>query len=325
MKKIILILIFVSVLIIACSPDENPQIITYKTTPQVFDSLSLMLNRDTLAPVYIQQRYDTFFVSYTNKPFIDMYSLDFKRLANIPLIDSEPVYPTSFYVSDSAIYVADHTKGVIVIYDRQGKIIESFGMLPDNQGRIAPFALTYYGGVLYVGDVGLKRVLAISMVDAEGITEQGELILSIPSDSLQLIEFPSLVYVTYDGRLIAGDAAKNKVGVYSCDGRYLYDFDSIPDYRNLTPMGLAIDDRLDPDLKAKDSISFDPSGIREMGRIHIVDSQNGKIHMFNPLGHYLASYPDDNNFEKPSEMVFDPRQRVFYLTDPKTKKIYLLK
>ena len=45
------------------------------------------------------------------------------------------------------------------------------------------------------------------MADAPGITETGELILTIPTSEEQELGFPSAVYVTEDGRLLVGDAA----------------------------------------------------------------------------------------------------------------------
>jgi len=210
-----------------------------------------------------------------------------------------------------------------VIYDRGGKLRSSFGFLPDQVTRISPLAIDFYGGVLYAADIALRKVLAISMADAPGITEPGELILSIPHDTAVTLGFPSAVMVTPDGRLLVGDAENGLVRVFTCDGRAVYTFDTLSAERVPAPLAFAIDDIMDPALQ--DSSTFDPSGVRNLGRIHVVDGNNSVVHMFNPLGRFLSTYPADSMLVRPSDIAIDRQENRIYVADPRAKRILVFR
>lgn len=311
--------LLILLIVIAC---ENNNLPTYNTPPifekemgeSYFDSLGLK-------PVRIIYYKDTLFLSYTSESRIDLFTINFEYIKTIELTDPEPVFPTNFVIADSLIVVADHTKGALIVYDRGGNFLESFGLLPDQQTRLSPFGLAFYGGVIYSGDAALRQIMAISYADAPGITEKGELILTFPQDSTKYLGFPSALYVTYDGRLLVGDAALGKILVFTCDGRFIYDFDSLDVFKNMAPHGITIDWLIDPSLQ--DTSSFDPSGIPAMGRFHITDGNNNVVHMFNPLGKYVGSYPDDNRLTKPSGIAYDTKRKLIYIADPGADRIFV--
>lgn len=317
--------LFLSALVLSmalsgCGSDIDPVVSSYKNHP-VLQATHLPGNQDEhLTPVRLLFRQDTLYVAYTGLAQIDLFTPDLVKIGSIPLADPEPVFPTDFAVTDSAIFVCDHSKGIIVVYDRSGNFQESYGKLPDNATSLRPFSLFYFGGVLYVGDAGQRRVLAISMADAPGITERGELILTIPQDSAHSLGFPSALLVTPDGRMLVGDAGRGGIEAFTCDGRYIYPFDSVPTEFLMAPQGFAIDDIIDPSLQ--DSSSFDPSGLRGIGRIHMVDAIAGQIHMFNPVGKYIASYPD-TAMKKPSDITIDITGGRVYVAEPGTGRILI--
>ena len=53
----------------------------------------------------------------------------------------------------------------------------------------------------------------------------------------------------------------------------------------------------------------------------MVDGFNGQIHMFNPLGRYLASYPADARLAGPAGIAVDRAGRRVYVADPPTGRI----
>jgi sugar lactone lactonase YvrE len=271
-----------------------------------------------LQPVRLQFFHDTLYVSYNARARIDLYSPELELIATVPLDDPEPVYPTSFVVTDSELIVADHARRLVVTYDRSGTVTGSYGTLPEGR-QLTPFAVTAYGGVAYLSDLGLHRILAVSLVDAAEITEKGELILTIPSDTSLSVGFTSALLVTPDGRLLVGDAAVGEIKVFTCDGRYVYDFDSVQTPKLIGPQGFARDDVIDPSLQ--DSSSFDPSGLPRMGRFHVVDGNNGRIHMFNPVGKYVASYPEDDVLKRPAGIAIDRQRNRVYVADPVAGRI----
>jgi hypothetical protein len=149
----------------------------------------------------------------------------------------------------------------------------------------------------------------------------GELILQIPSGSSAIIGFPASLMVTFEGRLFVGDSRNSIIKVFTCDGQYIYDFDPIPAQNPFSPIGFAIDNKIDPSMQ--DSSSFDPSGIREMGRIHVVDPNNRTVHMFNPVGKYVSSYEPQEMMAKPSDIAIDRKSRKIYIADPHAERIFI--
>jgi len=319
-SAVFLISVLLMPILTGCGRGEKAAISSYSSIPVLQSSLVFGEN-EHLNPVKLLFRFDTLYVSYSGMAQIDMYTPDLVKVGSIPLNDPVPVFPTDFFVADSELFVCDHAKGVIVVYTRDGEFKESYGTLPDNTTQLRPFALIYLGGVLYVGDAGQRQVLAISMADAPGITETGELILTIPGDDIHPIQFPAALEITPDGRMVIGDAGKGRVDVFTCDGRFIYSFDSLPTQPPLMPQGLAMDNIVDPSLQ--DSASFDPSGLRSLGRIHVVDAGTGKIHMFNPVGKYIASYPDGKPLQKPSDIAIDKTRRYVYVAESGTGRILL--
>jgi hypothetical protein len=274
---------------------------------------------DSLKPVRLQLRNDTLYVAYVGQPRIDLFTGQLDSIGTIRLDNPEPVFPTDFFMADSELYVCDHARGIIATYNKNGQLKESYGTLPDGSTGLRPFALTYHRGILYVGEAGLRKVLAIVMEASPGVTERGELILAIPTDTAHSLVFPSALMVTPDGRLIIGDGGRGGVEAFTCDGRYIYPFDSLPGSPSAGPQGFALDDIIDPSMQ--DTLSFDPSGIREMGRIHMVDAQLGKLHMYNPIGRYIASYPENESLEKPSDIAIDVINQRVYVAEPATGRI----
>lgn len=317
-NKMIVVAIILSALLVGCGGDNEDD---YSSLPLFERTVTITVESDTLQPARLKLFKDTLYISYVRDSRIDLFTPNFERIGTIDLVDPEPVFPTAFDITDSSIFVVDHAKHIIAVYNRDGSFLDSFGTLPDGKTALSPFALTYFGGVLYVSDIHFGKVLAVSMVDASGITEKGELILSIPGDSTRTIKFPSAIMVTYDGRLLTGDAGTGEIGVFTCDGRYIYAFDNIKTEKMMAPMGFAMDNIVDPSMQ--DSLSFDPSGIRKFGRYHVVDANNAVVHMYNPLGRYIASYPGEKILEKPSDIAIDRKRGRIYIADPRGKRILI--
>lgn len=299
--------------------DEIPKT-GYYASPRLLFQMEPGQPEENLQPSRLKLRRDTLYVTYNGVARIDLFTPELKPIGSISLDDPEPIYPTSLDVTDSELVVTDLRRRMVVFYDHAGKVIESFGTLPEG-GQLAPFAVTAFGGVAYISDLNMHRVLAVSMVDVDNLTERGELILTIPSDSTLSIDFPSMLLVTPDGRLIVGDAGDSKINVFTCDGRYIYDFDSVPAVELVGPMAIDGDNVIDPDLQ--DSTKFDPSGLPNMGRFHVVDVNNAKIHMFNPVGKYVSSYPADDILKRPAGIAIDRKRHRIMIADPAAGRIFV--
>ena len=216
--------------------------------PEFVGERKLSSGGEALIPLELQIHRDTLFVSYSRIPRIDAYSLELELLHSIELEEPEPVHPTWFCLTDDWLVVSDSEKRLIVLYDRTGKVVDSFGLLPDGKGKLDPGSLVIYGGVLYVSDQDLKRVLAVSLAEAAGITEIGELILTIPADGEKPLGLPGGLHVTDDGRVLIGDVGSGSIEVFTCDGRPIYSFESPKTTRPIGITAFAADDLADPKL-----------------------------------------------------------------------------
>lgn len=291
------------------------------TPPRLLKSVALADGDEILQPVRLQVLGDTLFASYKGIPRLDVCTLDVRRVRSIDLTDPEPVTPSAFVVSDSQIVVCDHAKGSLVVYSRQGLYVDSFGLLPDQRTRLSPLDLTRYRDVVYVVDMNIKRVLAISLSATPGVVSLGELILQVPADEGTTLGTPSSVFVTPDGRLLIGDAGDGCIKVFTCDGRQVYEFDSVPGPAKIAPQGFALDGVKDPSLHTADS--FDPSGVRDLGRIHVADGRGGVVHMFNSLGKHLGSYPKEGRLGGVSDIAIAPEARRIFVADSRARRIHV--
>jgi sugar lactone lactonase YvrE len=289
--------------------------------PVLVRSVALTDGATALQPVRLQVVGDTLYVSYQGVPRLDAFTLDLERIGSIDLSRPEPVSPSAFSVSDSQIVVCDHARGVVVMYDRRGRFVDSFGRLPDEKTRLSPLAMATFDNVAYVADMALKRVLAVSMASDSSVVDRGELILQIPGEGEDALGLPSAVFVTPDGRLLVGDAGEGRIRVFTCDGREIYAFGAVAGGAKIAPQGFAVDDVLDPSLEVEGS--FDPSGVREMGRIHVADGRAGVVHVYNPLGEHILSYPDDGRLDGLSDIAISRAARRIFVADSRARRIHI--
>ncbi len=312
-----LLLLALAAHFVSCARPADP----FVTPPALERSHSIVADGDTLQPLRVQVHRDTLWVSYRGVSRLDAYDLDLVRLGSVSLTDPEPVQPSAFAVTDSALFVTDHAKGMVVMYDRAGRYLESFGKFPDGETPLLPLSAVHFGGVLYVADVSMHRVLAVSVTDAAGITELGELILTIPAAGQEPLGVLTAVHVTPDGRMFVGDGEAEAVRVFTCDGRPVYSFDPLPEAAGLDVRGFAMDGVRDPSLH--DESSFDPSGVRAQGRYHVVDGRGRSIHMFNPMGVYVATYGTGGELDRPTDIAAARSIGRIFVTDPAIGRIHV--
>ena len=300
-------------------PAGDEPAVGYEALPELDFMKEIMEDGETLAPSRLQVQGDTLFVAYNGIPRIDAYNFDLEPLFRIPLVAPETILPTAFAVTDSSLVVCDHGKRIVAVFDRNGKYQTSFNLLPDGVTTLAPIALSAFKGIAYVADMEQGRILAISLNNIAEVTEQGELVLTIPAEKNPRLGLPSAVLVTPDGRLLVGDAMKAAVRVFTCDGRAVYDFEPVPGFEKVAPQGLTQDTLKDPTLTVE--ASWDPSGLAGQGRYHMADGFNGLVHIFNPVGRFIGSYPEKGLLAGPAGIAADRRGGRIFVSDPPTGRI----
>ena len=160
----------------ACGDTRND---AFHAPPQFVTELRLEEDGTLLRPIRLEYRADTLYVSYRGVSRIDRFDAGLQPLGGIHLGKGHGIHASDFAVTDTGVAVCDHSLGSILLVDRQGDYVGSFGLLPDGETRLSPLAMDAFRGVAYVADVAQRRILAVSLTDSE-VTDRGELILSIP-------------------------------------------------------------------------------------------------------------------------------------------------
>lgn len=218
----------------------------------------------------------------------------------------------------------------IYIYNEKGVEVERVIYKEDGKTPLLLNSAHYSAERLYVGDEASQCVLALSLVDIYGKTKKEELVpLTLKFEIVStfpnvfepkregILKKPSSICVAPDGRVFVGDISLNLIRVFSCDGRYLYDFEKVT---GIEPTSIEYDDRLKSVQTPKNT--YDPARLEEHGRVHVSDSGNSKIHVFTTTGKYLFSY-GEGILERPSDLAIDVSRNMIYVADAAKKAIFV--
>ncbi|MBE0644304.1 MAG: hypothetical protein IH600_09515 [Bacteroidetes bacterium] len=254
------------------------------------------------------------FVSYRESDRIEVYDAALRLLRRFALRDGAHASITAVAADADALYATDFASDeILFVNPRTGNVKQVFGFLPDGVTRIHPYAVTIHGDMLYVTDVVLHAVLAISAKELPALRELGEVVLRIPQRANdRALRFPTFTHVTADGRLLICDLAAGHIGVYSCSGRFIENF-SVPGER-MAPMGIGQDTFKIPAFQMRKDSIFDPSGTLDQGRIHVVDASTGCIRVFDPYGVYQGAYAHE--LVSPSGLAMDAKHERVFVADP---------
>ncbi|MFZ3063250.1 MAG: hypothetical protein WA148_05885 [Actinomycetota bacterium] len=233
------------------------------------------------------------------------------------------------------IFVADKT-GEIKIFSVNGKLINSYGLLPGNQEAIKATSAHLHGDRLYVADANLQGILVISAVTIYGptekgppvlLTEEGELIFTIPEKKFRPrwvteqwdLMNPSYAIVSPDGRVLVSDTDLGMMKAYTCTGWYAYPFEKGKGKETLVaPRAIDYDDLSNP--KYEKAKGADPSGIRSHGRVHVVDKARNRVFTYTTTGNFLFSY-GQGKLSSPNGIAIDTKHRLIFIADTGNRRI----
>lgn len=302
---------------------------TYGQSPIFLGSIK----RD-LKPVSLSLYQNRLYVSYLNSNRIDVLSSKGKLLNSIAL--PQEVRPRAISVGKGKTFVADKT-GEVRIFSTKGDFLNFYRFLPEKQAEIKAASVTFNKDQLYVADSGLPGVLVISAVTIYGpvekgepvlLTQEGELILTIPEKRFRPsqvteewdLKNPTYALVSPDGRVLVSDTALGVVKVYTCTGIYAYPFEKGKGKETLVTPGVMVYDNLfNPEYEeVKESV--DPSGIREHGRVHVVDGTKNEVFVYTTTGNFLFSYGQDR-LSSPNGIAVDTEHRLIFIADTGNQRI----
>lgn len=278
---------------------------------------------DTSSRIFsITQFEDKFFVSFLKSDCIYELDASFTLVRKINLLSGESASITNVVVTDEKIYAVNFKTGELHVADYQsGRLLKSFGFFPDQKTRMKLFGAAYRNDIIYLTETLTNTVIAISLVDVEGLKQEGELLLQFPGKATEdfKLNFPTFLAITQDGRLLVSDVGNRQVKAFSCSGRPGHFFDQTDSAKFVVPMGIAFDDVPSPELLAIADSIFDPSGVYHQGRIHIVDAELARVKVFNSLGKYVLTYGKE--LQQPNGIAIDQNSRRIYISDSRLNSI----
>jgi len=294
--------------------------------PPVFIGMQTIAENGDLKPFALALHDGKLLVSYLSSDRVDEFSDRLKHLRTLHLREKAPASITGLALDGERLYAADFKSGDLLVADyKTGRLLQSFGWLPDRKAQIKALGITLRADNLYVTDVASGQIRVISTTTVDKVREEGELILSFPDRAAKGVQlgYPTWTMVTPDGRLLISDARTREVKAFTCSGRFAHLFDKEGMAALKTPMGIAMDDLRSPELAAEAKKVFDPSGVREQGRIHVVDAALGRVKVFNALGKYVLTYGGE--LRQPNGIVIDQKTRLIFVSDAKLRAIAVYK
>lgn len=292
------------------------------TEPTTFDQAPVFIGLQAtpepgkLKPFALALHDRNLLVSYLSSDRVDEFSDKLVHLRTLHLLDKEPASLTGLAVEGDRIYATDFTSGDLLFADyKTGKLLQSYGWHPDHKVRMKALGVVFHKNNLYVSDVASGQMLAISASNEKDMREEGELIARFPNGRAAEFElgYPTWSAVTPDGRLLVSDAKSGEVKAFTCSGRSAHLFEKGGEATLKTPMGIAMDDIPSPALVAKKAKVFDPSGVNDQGRIHVVDAGQARVKVFDPLGKYVLTYGTE--LRQPNAIVIHQKRRLIFISD----------
>ncbi len=263
-------------------------------------------------------------VSYLSSDRVDEFSENLEPVRTFRLFNGERASITGLAVSGDRLYAADFLSGELLFVEyATGKVVQAFGLLADKKTRMKAIGVTHAEGNLYVTDVAANQILVVSASTVPNVRDEGELILSFPSGSASdfHLRFPGFSAVTPDGRLLVGDVGNKEMKAFTCSGRPAHKFENKGEAALTVPMGIAQDDLPSPKLQARADTVFNPSGVFEQGRIHVVDAVQARVKVFDALGSYVLSYGKE--LRQPNGIAIDRQRRLIFVADAQLSAIAL--
>lgn len=294
--------------------------------PPIFIGLQVIPGGGDLRPFALALNEGKLLVSYLGTDRIDEFSGKLELLRTLHLLPDEKASITGLAAEGDRIYATDFSSGDLLFADyKTGKLIQSYGWQPDNKARMKALGVTFYKNNLYVSDIASRKMFAIGATTEKDAREEAELIASFPNGRAGEFElgYPTWSKVTPDGRLLVSDAKSGEIKAFTCNGRSAHLFEKDGEAALKVPMGIDMDSIPSPALQARKAEVFDPSGVPDQGRIHVVDAELARVKVFDPLGKYVLSY--GRELSQPNGIVIDQKKRMIFISDTKLHAIAVYK
>lgn len=251
------------------------------------------------------------YVGYTGIDRGDIFTFEGQRVGELAAghPGSSPIPVGMAFDGQGRRYLADRTGGMVLVFDARGAFAYRLPSrpLPGSPSLVpiwSPGGVAVRDNAVYVSDTedGLVKVFDIDTL--EPIVSFGA------SYTEKRLASPAGLVVTDDGRVLVADADRGVVEVFTCDGRYAYRFHEPSNGEKLArPEAIAID--------------TEPTGAFAPGRVHVVDSAQGKVFVYDYFGNFLFTYGSSagNGLSRPKGIAVAPEERLIFVADSKNQEI----
>ncbi len=310
----------------------------FNDLPQYIGSKKVAEDDTTIQPFALALHEGKLLVAYLGSDRVDEFSPTLHFIRTLRLLNGEDGSITGVTVEQDRLYAANFRNGEILVVDyATGTLVNSYGFFPDQKTTMKVFGIITKDEIIYATDSRTNQILAISANEIPNLRDEGELLLSFPSPNAQeypkdaslrdrrshQLSFPTFTAITPDGRLLVSDVGNKEVKAFTCSGKPAHRFETEGEAAFLAPMGIAFDDLPSPELLSLKDTIFNPSGVFQQGRIHVVDAKLGKIKVFNSLGKYILSYGIE--LRQPNGIAIDQSRRIIFVADTGSRVVHLYK
>ncbi len=198
------------------------------------------------------------------------------------------LYPTGLVVRNSEVYVSDSERGVVDVFDYNGKLLRVIGNGTNKLKN--PYGLAFDGDELYIADGGQGK---IAVYTPDGVFKR-----YWEPKAKDAIAAPSQLVIK-DKKLMYADLALNAVFVYDLNGNPLLNFGGSgqKEGQMTKPHGLAVDSQ---------------------GNFYVADSNNNRVEVFDKSGKFLriVGKGGDSNGEMltPRGLAIDGKDNLYVVS-----------
>ncbi|GEM_PF-1846840 len=294
-------------------PQHEP--LSLDSPPIMLTSFQVREGGKDLTPQNVAIGRDSIYVSFVGETLIQVYSSNLKQLGSLHMEKMAPIVPTSIALTDSQLIVADTTKGLIAIFDREGQYISSVAWYPGRSVRVHPTQIATDGRLLTAVDSKAAQVAVISLISQQPFYDFLELMDLIPGEDHSRLGTPTAACVAPEGSIWIADSS-GKGAIYSQIGDFVNELEQPTLTRITTPIGFAVADGLKSAIDTGEH-RWQP----ELVRVHLIDGTTGKVYVYDLSGHLKLVYPQDRNLMQPTSIAINSLRREIFVTESVTRSI----
>lgn len=281
-------------------PEHEP--VRLDDPPVELTSLQFRDGGDLLTPNMLVSEGDSLYVGFAELDRIDIYNGALQFVDHLNLTGLNDFKPNSITATDSFLIVGDSQSGGFAVCDRDGYRRALINWYPDST-RVKVAALNAGFGMLTLADAVTGRIAQISLIDNPPFYSFLELVSTFPVGPTPIQ--PALCGLTMpDSSLWIG--IQGAVLIVGKNGR--------------------VRDRLEGSRHTilqhpVDMVLQNAGSSSGLLRVHVLDSESGKVFVYNTAGELTLIYPRDRKLDQPTGITCNRSRRQIYIGEAATSQL----